>query len=99
MTTKDPHQLRANLQDYLRRLLEQTEAAENRTQRNGVPDPMKTARGQTALESAAVEAQAILRSLDRILETPVPEVITFRTTCNGLSRLPNPQCTWGNRAG
>ena len=88
----DPHALRADMQAYLDRLLEQTKSDRDQTTRRGSTDPMMAARGQTALESAIIETRGILKSLDRILETPSAEIVTFRTTCNGLSRLPSSQC-------
>ena len=84
---KSAQQLRNQMLDYLGKLVERREAENMRHDQGGTHDPMRTASGRSALDSAVAQAEEIIRSLDRVLDTPKPEVKTFRTTCNGLSRL------------
>ena len=90
--SKDPRELRNKVRDYLRRLLDDRKAETMRNQDLGRTDPMKVSTGQTALDTAVIQAEELIRSLDRILENKPPEIHTFRTTCNGLSRLKTSKC-------
>ena len=58
-----------------------------RKEQQSKKDLVSIARGQSALDSAMAQAQDIISSLDRILDQQALEVHTFRTSCNGLSRL------------
>lgn len=80
-------QLRNQMLDYVGRLVERREAEAMRHDETGARDPMSIASGRSALDSAMAQAEEIIRSLDRVLDTRTPEIHTFRTTCNGLSRL------------
>ena len=79
-------QLRKQTLDYMSRLVERRKA-ERMREEQGTRDPLSIARGQTALDTAMAQAQDMISSLDRILDQQTPEVQTFRTSCNGLSRL------------
>ena len=89
---KATRQLRNQMLDYLGQLVERRKVEDMRHDQVGTHDPMRAASGRSALDSAVVQAEEIIRSLDRVLEAPTPEVTTFRTTCNGLSRLRNSHC-------
>ena len=78
--------------NYLQRLIDDREAEAMRHEDRGTIDPMKVSTGQTALDTAVFQAEELIRSLDRILDQECPEVNTFRTTCNGLSRLKTSKC-------
>ncbi len=80
-------QLREQTLDYMSRLVERRKADSMRTEKEGKRDSGSIARGQSALDSAMAQAQDMISSLDRILEQREPDVQTFRTSCNGLSRL------------
>lgn len=71
----------------LGKLVERRREEDMRHDQVGTHDPMRAASGHSALDSAVAQAEEIIRSLDRVLDAPAPEVTTFRTTCNGLSRL------------
>tara|TARA_Y100000589_G_scaffold317210_1_gene342871 strand:+ start:989 stop:1270 length:282 start_codon:yes stop_codon:yes gene_type:complete len=92
MMNRDPRQLRIQTRIYLQRLLEDREAESMRHKDLGTMDPMKVSTGQSALDAAVSQAEELIRSLDRILDKECPEVNTFRTTCNGLSRLKTSKC-------
>jgi len=89
---KDPRQLRNQALNYLQRLLDDREAEAMRHDNLGTRDPMKVSTGQTALDVAVSQTEELIRSLDRILDRECPEVNTFRTTCNGFSRLKTSKC-------
>ena len=80
-------QLREQTLDYMSRLVERRKADSMRTEKEGKRNSGSIARGQSALDSAMAQAQDMISSLDRILEEREPDVQTFRTSCNGLSRL------------
>ena len=92
MMKEDPRQLRKQVWTYLQRLIDDREAEAMRHEDRGTRDPMKVSTGQTALDTAVFQAEELIRSLDRILDQECPEVNTFRTTCNGLSRLKTSKC-------
>ncbi len=92
MMKKDPRQLRIQAMNYLQRLLDDRKAEAMRHEHLGTRDPMKVSTGQSALDAAVFQAQELIRSLDRILDQQSPEINTFRTTCNGLSRLKTSKC-------
>ncbi len=89
---KDPQQLRNQAQMYLQRLLEDREAEAMRHKDLGTTDPMRVSTGQSALDVAVCQTEELIRSLDRVLDKDCLEVNTFRTTCNGLSRLKTAKC-------
>jgi len=92
MMKEDPQQLRNQVWNYLQRLLDDREAEVMRHKDQGTKDPMTVSTGRSALDSAVFQAEELIRSLDRVLEKDSPQVNTFRTTCNGLSRLKTSKC-------
>ena len=88
----DPRQLRNQAEIYLQRLLEDREAEAMRHKDLETKDPMRVSTGQSALDVAVFQTEELIRSLDRVLDKESPEVNTFRTTCNGLSRLKTAKC-------
>ncbi|MDG2424051.1 MAG: hypothetical protein P8M22_08740 [Phycisphaerales bacterium] len=79
--------LRKQTLEYMGRLVERRKAESMRQTESGKRDPLSTVRAHSALDSAMAQAEEIISSLDRILDKHTPEVHTFRTSCNGLSRL------------
>lgn len=73
--------------DYVGRLVERRKAEAMRQEEIGAHDSLSILSGHSALDSAMAQAEEIIRSLDRVLDTRTPEIHTFRTSCNGLSRL------------
>ena len=86
------HKLRQEMLDYLNQLIADREAEDMRKTKSGQIDPMRAATGQSALDVAVAQTKEIIQSLDRVLDQEPPEVITFKTSCNGLSRLKNTRC-------
>jgi hypothetical protein len=86
------HKLRQEMLDYLNQLIEDREAEDMRKNETGQIDPMRATTGRSALDVAVAQTQEIIHSLDRVLDQEPPEVITFRTSCNGLSRLKDTRC-------
>ena len=84
--------LRQEMLDYLHQLMADREAEDMRKTETGQIDPMRATTGQSALDTAVAQTKEIIRSLDRVLDQQPPEVITFRTSCNGLSRLKDTRC-------
>jgi len=78
--------------DYVGRLVERRKAEAMRQEETGAPESLSMMSGNSALDSAMAQAEEIIRSLDRVLDTQAPEIRTFRTSCNGLSRLKQARC-------
>ncbi|MCH2134055.1 MAG: hypothetical protein MK116_09935 [Phycisphaerales bacterium] len=89
---QSPQKLRQQMLECLDRLMAQRQADELRHTEDGTADPMRAASGQSALDAAVAQTEEIIRSLDRVLHPKPDEIVSFRTTCNGLSRLRNSQC-------
>lgn len=85
-------QLRNQMLDYVGRLVERRKAEAMRQEEAGTQDSLSILSGNSAIDSAMAQAEEIIRSLDRVLDTRTPEIRTFRTTCNGLSRLKRARC-------